>query len=197
MKKRLFIFIFPLFLVGAGCMDNSPEEQTTNTVPTVSETSNEAESEWRTFTHATYNYQFSYPSLATVEAEGLDPAQAATARTVHVLPYITIEALPADEFTDNPEHSQALKQTIQIYAQSIHHLNPQASALSPTTIGGVTGFMFSTSGTYKDFTREGVLFDNREHTFVFLEQKGLKYILEYATDDPDAQKIVQSFQFNK
>jgi hypothetical protein len=160
---------------------------------------------WLTFTNKKYNYSFHYPQgssvgsnqFATSEEEAFNVSLSSDKTHFHV------EAQDPAMYSNSPATMKMMELPLKEFTQEIWNQNKkdmdsniqnkEVGQISQTTVGGKAAYQFTLTGSYHD-ERGGYVLE-KKYTYLFVENKGLNFIIWLPTDESTTGKILETFQF--
>ena len=163
--------------------------------------------DWVKFTSTAFHYSLSHPNTSYVASVGLasdepgiQPAlEVSTGDGAASKVQIWIQA---DDYSDTKTYSadeiSTLKLSLSDFAQKTSTINsttPATSAVTQTTLNGVTAYTFTTKNGYGTALGQG---SSMEGTWVnyILEKGTVKYTISYLQSDTTAATMVRTFTLN-
>ncbi len=160
---------------------------------------------WSIFTNKKYNYNFKHPQGSSVGSnqfatneEGAFNVSLHSNKT-----RFNVEAQDPEISSDRPATIKTMKLPLKEFVQEIwkqnkedanpNIQNKEVGQISQTTVSGKLAYQFTLIGSYHD-ERGGYVLDNK-YLYLFVENKGLNFMIWMPVDDSTAGQILGTFKF--
>jgi hypothetical protein len=160
---------------------------------------------WLTFTNKKYNYSFKHPQgssvgsnqFATGEEEAFNVSLSINKTRFNV------EAQDPTMYSNSPTTIKTMKLPLKEFAQEIwkqnkedtnsNIQNKEVGQISQTTVGGKMAYQFTLTGSY--YNERGGYVLEKKYIYLFVENKGLNFMIWLPAEDPTAGQILGTFKF--